>query len=596
MDIALPKKNVIMKRYNLLLSLCVATVATITTVTCSSSGELPVAAITPSTYCNPMDLSYRFMVGKSISRREAADPTMVLHNGTYYLFASKTGGYWWSEDMRKWELVVTDQIPTEDYAPTAISMRDTIFFVASSGVDQRNKIYKSADPKSGEWEVACEGIELGAWDPCFFQDDDERLYFYWGCSNYNPMYGVEMDPYTFKFIDEPKALIHSDYMNRGWEISGDYNTRKEFKPWIEGAWVNKHEGKYYYQYAGPDACYKSYCDAVMVSDSPLGEFTLEPHNPFAYKPEGFACGAGHGSTFEDKHGNLWHVGSVSVSVKDRFERRLAMFPTFFDQAGNLYSHARFGDYPTLIPTKRISSPEEVETGWMLLSYDKSVEVSSHLEGYPASNMTNEDIRTYWSASSGDDQQWALIDLGTECEVRAIQVNFAEQDTDIHGRQAGIVHRYTVESSCDKSSWHTIDDQSQSTTDNTNNYIELSKPLQTRYIRVNNIEVPDGKFAISGLRVFGLAKGSAPAPVEKFEALRNPADRRDITLKWAAAEGAIGYNISYGVDKDMLYHNYMVYDATEVEIRSLSATHAYYFTIEPFNECGTAETRTPIFVL
>ena len=535
------------------------------------------------------------MVDKSASRREAADPTMVLHKGVYYLFASKTGGYWYSDDLKSWELVVTNEIPTEDYAPTAISMRDTMFFVASSGSDARNIIYKSADPRSGKWEIACQGIEVGAWDPCFFQDDDQRLYFYWGCSNYNPMFGVEMDPYTFKFIGEPKSLIQSDYENRGWEISGDYNTRKEFKPWIEGAWMNKHNGKYYYQYAGPDACYKSYCDAVMVSDSPLGEFTLAEHNAFAYKPEGFACGAGHGSTFEDKFGNLWHVGTVSVAVKHRFERRISMFPTFFDDKGNLYSYARFGDYPTRIPSKKISSPEEFETGWMLLSYNKDVEVSSQHKGYDAANMTDEDIRTYWSATSGDANEWSIVDLDKECDIRAIQLNFAEHETYIRGRQEGIKHRYTIESSSDRESWHMVDNQSESTTDNTHNYIELTAPLKARYIRVSNVEVPDGTFAISGLRVFGKAEGEVPSEVTQFVAQRSVEDRRDVTLSWNAVEGAVGYNITYGESEELMYHNYMVYDTTALEIRTLNTESSYCFTIEPFNECGVGRKSVKTYI-
>lgn len=131
----------------------------------------------------------------------------------------------------------------------------------------------------------------------------------------------------------------------------------------------------------------------------------------------------------------------------------------------------------------------------------------------------------------------------------------------------------------------MDDQTQSATDNTHNYIELTSPLAARYIRVTNVEVPDGKFAISGLRVFGHAKGEVPSEVEHFEALRNAEDRRDVTLSWKASESAIGYNITYGESEDMMYHNYMVYDATSVEIRTLNTSSSYYFTIEPFNESG-----------
>lgn len=539
----------------------------------------------PKTFCNPVDLSYRFMVERSSSRREAADPTVVLHKGTYYIFASKTGGYWYSDDLANWELVVNNDIPTEDYAPTAISLRDTIFFTASCGGTDRNKVYKSSDPKSGVWEEQTIQMDITAWDPCFFQDDDERLYFYWGCSNYNPMYGVEIDPYTFEFIGEAKELITSDHPNRGWEAAGDYNTLKHLAPWIEGAWMNKHNGKYYYQYAAADAAYKSYCDAVMVSDSPLGEYTLAPHNAFAYKPEGFVGGIGHGSTFEDKFGNLWHMGSVSVAVKHRFERRLAMCPAFFDENDNLYTYTRFGDYPTKTPQKRVTKPEDYECGWMLLSYGKDVEVSSQLDGFPAENMVNEDVRTYWSAASGGADEWAIVDLGEVCDVNALQINFAEQDTNIFGREEGITHKYIIETSTDGERWQILKDESASTTDNTHNYIELTQPLKSRYIKVKNVEVPGGKFAISGLRVFGLGVGDAPAAVEKFVVTRDAEDRRDVTLEWQDVEGATGYNIAYGISEDMIYHNYMVYGVNNLTIRTLDTNQPYHFTIEPFNECG-----------
>ncbi len=562
---------------------------------CGSSPKVIEKQENRTTYCNPMDLSYQFAIEKSASRREAADPTVIKHRGTYYLFASKSGGYWHSTDLITWELIRTNEIPAEDYAPTAISMRDTVFFMASSAPDKPNKIYKSADPKSGKWELACDGIALGAWDPCLYQDDDERLYFYWGCSNKKPMYGVEMNPYTFEFIGEPKELITSDYMNRGWEISGDYNTNKELTPWIEGAWINKHNGKYYQQYAAPDARFKSYCDAVVVADSPLGEYKLAPHNAFAYKPEGFACGAGHGSTFEDDYGNLWHVGTVSISVKHTMERRLALYPTFFDDKGNLYMHARFGDYPTRIPSKKLSSPEEFETGWMLLSYDKDVTVSSTLEGHPATNIVNEDIRSYWSAESGNEGEWAIVDLGDICDVNAMQVNFAENMTKIFGRKEGIAHKYLVESSIDGENWQVVDDQRLSTSDNTNNYVEFKESFVSRYVRVTNYAVPDGTFAVSGIRVFGHGRGDAPTAVSNFVATRNADDRRDVTLQWDNVEESTGYNIRYGVAEDMLYHNHIVYGDNKLTIRSLDANQSYCFKIESFSENGVSVQSETYFV-
>ena len=35
-----------------------------------------------------------------------------------------------------------------------------------------------------------------------FCDDDGRVYFYWGCSNMSPIWGVELDPETMTPIGE----------------------------------------------------------------------------------------------------------------------------------------------------------------------------------------------------------------------------------------------------------------------------------------------------------------------------------------------------------------------------------------------------------
>lgn len=552
---------------------------------CSKNSENKETNNQISTFCNPMDLSYRFTINKGYSFREAADPTMVSYKGDYYLFASKTGGYWYSNDLKNWNLVLTNEIPTEDYAPTAIVMRDTLFFVASS--KKPNKVFKSVDPKSGKWEYV-KTLESDAWDPCFFMDDDNKLYYYWGCSDKEPLYGVNMDPYNFNYLTEKTKLITANPKEYGWEIRGDYNTQKDISPWIEGAWVNKIGNKYYLQYAAPGTLEKSYCDAVYVAENPLGPFRLAQHNPFAYKPEGFACGAGHGSTFTDKYGNLWHVGTVTVSVKYKFERRLALYPAFVDKNGEMYMYNRFGDYPIIIPEKKIETPDEVFPGWMLLSYNKNVEVSSSENSYIPGNMVDENIRTYWSAKTGNKNEWAIIDLGKSCDIYSIQLNLAEHNTTVQGRKNGIKNRFTIECSTNKKDWTVICDKSQNETDNTHQYIELPNVTKARYIKVKNIEVADGTFAISDLRVFGKSDINIPESTQFTQVKRNNEDRRDVALSWKKSDNAIGYNIKYGSAEDMLYNNYMVYSDTTVTIRSLNANQSYHFSVEAFNEGGISD--------
>ncbi|HPR33381.1 MAG TPA: family 43 glycosylhydrolase, partial [Prolixibacteraceae bacterium] len=527
--------------------------------------------------CNPIDLSYRFCLDEP-SRREAADPTVVWFADRYFLFASKSGGYWHSADLTQWDFIETDEIPVEEYAPTAIALGDTLYFLASS--NERSTLYQSTDPLAGKWKVAREALETPVWDPAFFLDDDGRLYLYWGCSNVRPIYGVEVDYRNhFSFIGKPTELIHARPEHYGWEVPGDENTLIHQNPWIEGAWMNKHNGNYYLQYAGPGTEYKSYSDGVYVSAQPLGPYVLQEHNPFAAKAGGFACGAGHGSTFADRYGNFWHIGTVTISVKHLFERRLALYPTFFDEEGILYADTRFGDYPMLIPQKKVQGFDDLFPGWMLLSYQKEVETSSSVDSLPPSFMTDEDIRTYWSAQSGQSGEWAIIDLGSSCDVFAIQINFAEHQTSLFDLQKEKYHRYTLETSSDRVHWEMLADRSNNQNDRTHPYLQLPEKVNCRYLKINNIEVPDGTFAVSGFRVFGKGNASLPKAVTRLQLTRNTTDRRSIHLAWDKKEHATGYLIRYGAKKENRYLSHMVYSDTSLTINNLNSELSYYFSVD-----------------
>jgi len=540
-----------------------------------------------TTICNPMDLSYRFCLDAP-SRREAADPSMVVFKNEYYLFASKSGGYFHSTDLIHWDLITTSDLPLEDYAPTAVVLNDTLYFMASKN-DPPLTIFKTADPKSGKWKVANAAFPIGMTDPDFFVDDDGRLYFYYGCSNVNPIYGVELDTKTWNPIGKPVVLFNSNRKICGWERAGDYND-KPANPWIEGAWMTKANGKYYLQYAAPGTEYKSYCDAIYVSDKPLGPYKLAEHNPFSYKPEGFIAGAGHGSTFQDRYGNYWHIGTMTISQKHMFERRLGLFPAFFDKDGIFYTYTGFGDFPLRVPDRKMNSPEDYFPGWMLLSYKKPVEVSSEGEGHAKNFATDEDIRTFWSAKTGNKGEWIIMDLESECLLNAVQVNFAENETRIQGRSQDIYYQYLLEYSPDKNNWTTLVDKTTNRNDVPHDYIELSKPVKARFVRLTNYHVPDGTFALAGLRIFGTGSGEAPSNVKKVKAERMKDDRCVVKLSWTKIPGATGYNIRFGSSKDKLYHTYQVFDSSSLSIQSLHSNQAYFFTVDAFNENGIARGK------
>jgi len=566
-----------MKHITKLLPIIVCLLGTITA--CSQNKGLNNPS--PVTMCNPINLSYRFCLDAP-SRREAADPTMVVFKNEYYLFASKSGGYFHSTDFIHWDLITTKDLPLEDYAPAVVVMKDTLYFMASANAPL--KIYKTADPKSGNWKIANASFPIGMIDPDLFVDDDGRLYFYYGCSNVNPLYAVELDTKTLNPIGKSVEVFNSNKKNFGWERSGDYND-KEDNPWIEGSWMTKYKGKYYLQYAAPGTQYKSYCDGLYESDKPLGPFKLASHNPMSSKPEGFIAGAGHSSTFQDKYGNYWHVSTMSISQKHMFERRLGLFPIFFDKDGAMYTYTGFGDFPFKVPTKRINNPEELFPQWMLLSYNKPVEVSSELADHPKHYAADEEIRTFWSAKTGNKGEWISMDLQKECTVNAVQVNYAENGTKLFGRNPEIYYQYLLEYSTDNKTWKTLADKTQSKTDVPHDYIELTTPIKTRYIKLTNVQMPDGTFALAGLRIFGNGGGQAPVKVANFGVTRQESDKCVVKLKWNKQSDAVGYNIRYGIQKDKLYHNYQVIGSDSVTIRSLLSPSNYYFTIDAFNENG-----------
>jgi hypothetical protein len=370
----------------------------------------------------------------------------------------------------------------------------------------------------------------------------------------------------------------------GWERPGDYNTSTE-SPWTEAAWVTRYNGKYYYQYSAPGTQYKSYADGYYVSDKPLGPFTYAETSPFSAKPEGFINGAGHSATFQDKYGNYWHISTMTISVKDIFERRLGLFPVTFDEEGNMITHTEFGDYPMVMPDHKLKDVSELFPGWMLLSYKKAAEASSSLDNHPTTFAFDEEIRNYWSAKTGNKGEWISVDLGEMATIKAVQLNFAENNTQLFGREGILAQQYLLEYSADNKNWKTLADKTANTEDLTHQYHVMKTPLKTRYLKVTNYRVPGGTFAISGFRVFGTGTGKKPAKIASFEAVRDATDPRNVTLTWKKQANAIGYNIRFGVEKDKLNRVYQVYDDTKVTIRSLNKDQKYWFAIDAFGENG-----------
>ncbi len=552
------------------------------------------------TYCNPINIDYGYCPIPDFvtqgKHRATADPVITFFNSEYYLFSTNQWGYWHSKDMLDWKFIPRKFLrPEHDVydelcAPSLSFVNDTLLVVGSTH-GKEFPIWMSTNPSTDSWKELVHKSEAGAWDPQIFWDKDtDKLYEYYGSSNVFPLYGVRLNRKTFQPEGKVHELISLNDEEHGWERFGENNDNTFLQPFMEGAFVTKYNNKYYLQYGAPGTEFSGYGDGVYVGKNPLGPFECQSHNPFSYKPGGFARGAGHGATYDDVNGDYWHVSTISIGTKNNFERRLGIWPAGFDEDDILYSNTAYGDYPTFLPAEKKDHRTASFAGWMLLNYNKPVQVSSTLGGYQANYAVNEDIKTYWSAKTGGRGEWLISDLGEKSTINAIQVNFADQDATIMGKpETTNSHQYVISISDDGKTWKTLIDKSRNTEDVPHDYIELPKAVFGRYLKIENHQMPTGKFAICGFRAFGKGAGEKPEVVKKFVPLRtdpkNEGERRNVWFKWQQNELADGYVIYFGKSPQKMYGAIMVYGKNEYYFNGLDRSAAYYFQIEPFNANG-----------
>lgn len=545
-----------------------------------------------STYCNPIDLDYTYMIydaHSGISYRSGADPAVVEFRGEYYMFVTRSMGYWHSTDLAHWEFVKPDKwYPQGSNAPAAFNYRDSLLYVAGDPSGQMSLLYTDT-PRKGDWK-GVPSILNDLQDPAFFIDDDGQAYMFWGSSNVYPIRGKKLDRDNLFKPGETVELFNLDAEKHGWHRFGT-NHQDSVRGYMEGAWMNKHNGKYYLQYGAPGTEFNVYGDGAYISDDPLGPYEHMPNSPFSYKPGGFINGAGHSSTVKGPGGSYWHFATMSNPINVRWERRIGMFRTYFDEEGLMYSDTYFGDYPHYVPT---AAKAGEFTGWMILSYNKPVKVSSVLEGYDAKLLVDEDIESYWIAKENDDQQWIEVDLQKPSEIYALQINYNDYKSNMYGRLPDLYHQYTVEVSKDGKQWEMLVDKSQSREDTPNDYVELEKPVKARFVRYNNFHVPTPYLSISDFRIFGKGQGNKPGKVKDLE-VRRMDDRRNAMITWDTQKNAQGYNVLWGIAPDKLYNSWMVYGENELELRTLTTDQTYYIAVEAFNENGISERTKQVKV-
>lgn len=609
------------KRSGVLPSFLIGTLAWLPV--CSSATQ----AATAHTWANPVDIDYRYnyeQMNAGISYRTGADPAIVRYGDAYYLFQTLADGYWRSTDLVNWQFVRPDRWPFDGPVAPATLVADGKLFLMQSAMEPR-PLLVSTDPAHGQWkfwtrllppvpgavwtghesEMKPGDLPPGPWDPGLFQDHDGKVYLYWDSSNVFPLYGAQLDlaldqvdqgeGKRMRFVGKPLALLKADPAEHGWERFDQDNGDASIAPYVEGAWMNRHDDHYYLQYAAPGTEYNAYATGVYVGNAPLGPFHYAPYNPVGYKPGGFAQGAGHGSTFQDAHGNWWNTGTMWIGLNWRFERRIELFPAGFHADGQMWVDTRFGDFPQRMPDHALREGESTFAGWMLLSYRKPASASTQQPGHAPSKADDENPRSFWAAANNAAGQTLTLDLGGLRSVRAVQVNYADFDSGRYGDAPDIVTQFRLQGSADGKQWTMLADLSRETRDRADAYVELDHPARIRFVRYVHVHTGAHTLAIADLRVFGNADGPLPHAPELVSARRLP-DTRDAKIRWKPVPGAVGYNVRWGLAADRLHETYQRFadQPTQLTLRSLNTGVRYVVAIEAFDEHGVSKlSRTAV---
>jgi hypothetical protein len=200
------------------------------------------------------------------------------------------------------------------------------------------------------------------------------------------------------------------------------------------------------------------------------------------------------------------------------------------------------------------------------------------------------------AAANEAGQGLTIDLGGERTLRAIQIAFVDHESNLFATDSTVYTRFRLLASPDGERWSEVADLSRETRDRANPYIELPEPVRARWVRYEHIRSATPNLAISDVRVFGNGDGPAPATPGGVR-VRRDADPRNAFVEWDPVEGAVGYNVLWGIHPEKLRQTYQVFAdrPRPLEVRALTVGQEYWFAVEAFDENGVSPPSEPVRV-
>lgn len=189
-----------------------------------SASEAVSQSMRTSTYCNPLNIDYTYMIYNAhndLSYRSGADPAVVEFRGEYYMFVTRSMGYWHSTDLLNWRFIEPEKWYFQgSNAPAAFNYKDSVLYVMGDPSGSMSVLYTD-DPRRGNWK-ATPAILHNLQDPALFIDDDGQAYVFWGSSNVYPIRAKKLDrSKRFRPSEETYELFNLDGKKHGWERFGE---------------------------------------------------------------------------------------------------------------------------------------------------------------------------------------------------------------------------------------------------------------------------------------------------------------------------------------------------------------------------------------
>ena len=365
----------------------------------------------------------------------SGDVTVIRDNGKYYMYCTG-GGAWVSEDLLHWTFHRVANVPV---APHVVKYNGAFYMCGNDG-----PLFKADNPLGpftniGDWQEHARVADgwNGPFDMDIFIDDDNKPYLYYPGRGVSGIFVVPLDPNDLtKFAGPPRHLFafNKDHV---WERYGEMNEYTDVA-WIEGPWMQKHNGTYYLQYSASGTQWKTYAEGYYTAKSPLGPFTYAPNNPLLRRTDGIVTGTAHGSIVEGPDKRLWQFYTIVLNNPPG-GRRIGMDPVAFDKDGNMSVHIT--DTPQWAPGVVADPAKDGDSGSIPVTINKVRAMnalsrfSSQQPGHDAAYAVDNSSGTWWEPSP--DGRAADVDVGPRpgdaLRCRAI-VHRRLRAPDVHGRR------------------------------------------------------------------------------------------------------------------------------------------------------------------